>query len=68
MSVEFGIAVGYVGTWLRGVGVDFTADDSCAARHFVFCLGLVVLIWLVMLIWLIMPIWLVMLIWLVVLI
>lgn len=34
MSVEFGIAVGYVGALLRGVGVDFTADDSCAARHF----------------------------------
>lgn len=57
MSVEFGIAVGYVGTLLRGVGVDFTADDSCAARHFFFsfgfggfCLGLVILIWLVMLI------------------
>lgn len=32
--MEFGIAVGYVGTLLRGVGVDFTADDSCAARHF----------------------------------
>lgn len=42
MSVEFGIAVGYVGTLLRGIGVDFTADDSCAARHF-FCLGLVIL-------------------------
>lgn len=69
MVVEFGIAVGYVGTWLRGVGVDFTADDSCAARHFFFfCLGLVGLIWLVMLIWLIMPIWLAVLIWLVVLI
>lgn len=59
MAVEFGIAVGYVGTWLRGVGVDFTADDSCAARHF-FCLGLVILFgvggfdfWLVMLIWLV---------------
>lgn len=57
MVVEFGIAVGYVGTLLRGVGVDFTADDSCAARHFFFlfgvgdfCLGLVGLIWLVMLI------------------
>lgn len=33
MVVEFGIAVGYVGTLLRGVGVEFTADDSCAARH-----------------------------------
>lgn len=39
MAVEFGIAVGYVGTWLRGVGVDFTADDSCAARHFFFLFG-----------------------------
>lgn len=59
MAVEFGIAVGYVGTWLRGVGVDFTAYDSCAARHsfsvwgWWFCLGLVGLIWLVMLIWLV---------------
>lgn len=49
MVVEFGIAVGYVGTLLRGVGVDFIADDSCAAGHFSvwgwwFCLGLVVLI------------------------
>lgn len=43
MAVEFGIGVGYVGTLVRGVGVDFTADDSCAARHFFFCLGLVVL-------------------------
>lgn len=34
MVVEFGIAVGYVGTLVRGAGVDFTADDSCAARHF----------------------------------
>lgn len=68
MVVEFGIAVGYVGTLLRGVGVDFTADDSCAARHFFFCLGLVILIWLVLLIWLVGLIGLVMLIWLVVLI
>lgn len=43
MVVEFGIAVGYVGTLVRGVGVDFTADDSCAARHFFFCLGSVIL-------------------------
>lgn len=34
MVVEFGIGVGYVETLVRGVGVDFTADDSCAARHF----------------------------------
>lgn len=34
MAVKFGIAVGYVGTLLRGVGVDFTADDARAARHF----------------------------------
>lgn len=39
MLAEFGIAVGYVGTLLRGVGVDFTADDSCAARHFFFLFG-----------------------------
>lgn len=71
MLVEFGIAVGYVGTLARGVGVDFTADDARAARHFFcsvwgwwFCLGLVILIWLAVLIWLAMLIWLVMLIWL----
>lgn len=69
MSVEFGIAVGYVGTLLRGVGVDFTADDSCAARHFFFLFGVSGFdFWLIMLIWLIMPIWLVMLMWLVMLI
>lgn len=42
MLVELGIAVGYVGTLVRGAGVDFIADDSCAAGHF-FCLGLVIL-------------------------
>lgn len=39
MAVEFGIAVGYVETLVRSAGVDFTADDSCAARHFVFLFG-----------------------------